>query len=329
MRRLAASASPPILSAFICPSLKGRLYVEANSALDVQKGCCGLPGVLLHGILHVAIDQALSLLQLRPHGLTVSPGDWVRMKSGLYRQDLALVVGVSRGGTNVTVATIPRLDLAMIDRGKRKRQQSRPAKRLFDQQEVVRACGAESVTRYNRVFGFRKQLFKNGLLELDVELDDLVQELATPSKSELREFTQSQTVDVQSIERAFTRIIRNSQTSVKPEDRVIVVSGELKGKIGVVKDVQEAVVTLLIGDNPEAKLLTTGVNRHFQLHDYVKVTDGLEIGRCGWVIAINLPDVTFFDKEKSEEVRHLQCHTPHRLLDFCPAGHRLVVGFGL
>ena len=304
MQRLASLASTPILSAFIRPSLKGRLYVEAKSALDVREGCSGIPGVMVDKLSHVPIDEALSLLRLDAYFFSVTTGDWVRIKSGLYRQDLALVLDVCRGGTNMTVAVIPRLDLVLDVSGKRKHSsQSRPAKRLFDDQEIIRVYGADSVVHYNQVFAFQKQVFKNGLLELDVELGDLVQELATPSKSELQEFIHSSTVDYRSVDRAFVRIVRNLQASLKPGDRVVVILGELEGEIGVIKNVRGATVTLRIGDtHPDVDILTSAVRKHFQLYDYVKVVDGLKIGRSGWVISINLPDITFFDKEKSEEV---------------------------
>ena len=304
LRLASASASTPILSAFVRPSLKGRLYVEAKSALDVRKACSGLLGVMVNKLAHVPIDEALSLLQLDTHFFSVNVGDWVRMKSGLYRQDLALVLDVFQGGTGMKVALMPRLDLSSDPNGKRKRSSRfRPSKRLFNEQEIVRALGPESITRCNQIFMFRNQEFKNGLLELDVELDDLIPELATPSKSELREFVQSSTLDSESLNRAFVCIIRNLQASLKSGDRIIVLLGESQGKIGVIRSVRGNTATVCIGDqHPDLEIQTSTLDKHFELHDYVKVTDGLEIGRSGWVTSINIPDVTFFDEQKSEEV---------------------------
>jgi transcription elongation factor SPT5 len=259
LRLASASASTPILSAFVRPSLKGRLYVEAKSALDMRKACSGLLGVMVNKLAHVPIDEALPLLQLDTHFFSVDVGDWVRMKSGLYRQDLAVVLDVFQGGTGMKVALMPRLDLSSDPNGKRKcSSRFRPSKRLFNEQEIVRALGPESITRCNQIFMFRKQEFKNGLLELEVELDDLIPELATPSKSELREFIQSSTLDSKSVNLAFVRIIRNLQASLKSGDRVIVMLGESQGKIGVIKSVRGNIATLCIGDqHPDLEILTS------------------------------------------------------------------------
>src|ERR1700730_6928610 len=110
MERLVSSKSVPILSAFVRPSFRGRLYVEAKSPLDVRRGCSGLSGIILDKLSHVPIDEALSLLQLDTRFFSVVVGDWVRVKSGLYRQDLALVLDACRRGTDVRVAVIPCLN---------------------------------------------------------------------------------------------------------------------------------------------------------------------------------------------------------------------------
>jgi transcription elongation factor SPT5 len=310
MERLASSKSKPILSAFVRPSLRGRLYVEAKSPLDVRRGCSGLSGVIFDKLSHVPIDEALSLLQLDTHFFSVAVGDWVRVKSGLYRQDLAIVLEACRRGTDVRVAVIPRLDLAPDSGGKRQCScQSRPAKRLFDKEEVVRAFGEELVTQCNQVFMFRKQEFKNGLLELCLDLRDLVQELAIPTSSELLEFSRSPTLDLRLVERAF---IRKSRSSLKSEDRVKVVAGERKGEIGIVKNVRGSMATLCIQGDLNLEIPTSSIVKFFKLHDYVKVREGLETGRCGWVTSCTPPHITIFDREKSRQVWCSQCtrHAP-------------------
>jgi transcription elongation factor SPT5 len=300
MERLVSSKSVPILSAFVRPSFRGRLYVEAKSPLDVRRGCSGLSGIILDKLSHVPIDEALSLLQLDTRFFSVVVGDWVRVKSGLYRQDLALVLDACRRGTDVRVAVIPRLNLAPDAGEKRKySSRSRPAKRLFDKEEVVRAFGEESVTRCNQIFVFRKQEFKNGFLELHLDLRDLVPELTIPTTAELQEFSESPTLDLQLVERAF---IRKSRTFLQSEDRVKVLAGESKGSIGIIKKMSGDIATLHIEGGLDLDIPTSSIVKYFKLHDYVKVREGLEMGRCGWVTSCNPPHITIFDREKSQEV---------------------------
>ena len=92
----------------------------------------------------------------------------------------------SRNGMGMKVALMPQLDLSSDPNRKRKRS-SRfcPSQRLFNEQEIVWVLGPESITHCNQIFMFQKQEFKNGVLELEVELDDLIPELVTHSESEL------------------------------------------------------------------------------------------------------------------------------------------------
>lgn len=315
MERQARSKSPTILSAFTWPSLKGRIYVEARSEHEVFQACTGLLHMRLRNISRIPIDEALALLQLGDQFFSVVPGDWVRIRLGEYRNDLALVLEVDR--EHVCIALIPRISMSVETvKGKRKLSSlSRPAQQLFDEKKVIEVYGEESVTKCNTFFKFEDQNFRNGLLELDLTLLDLVQERACPTTAELQRFVESlqkfpesPTAQKRFIDLA---IARKSAASLRLDDPVVVVSGTMKGTTGKFKAIdgvdQDKVAIEISDDSPGDSYIVhlpiIDVERYFQVGDFVKVKQGLKVGCAGWVVSYNRPHVTFHDMATSREVR--------------------------
>jgi hypothetical protein len=287
MERLWDHPEPPILSAFVRPSLRGKLYVEAASEAHVQQGLLHLSNIQLHKIFRVPIDEALALLNLNVRFFTVNPGDFVRPRNGLYCGDLAVVLVVDN--TYVRIALIPRLHVS-LDGAKNKRKRTRPNKRLFDEKDIIKTRGIDSVTRNNEVFRFKGQTFKAGLLELDIALKDLEQEHAETSADELYEYIRiaghSHKAVAESIAQALSRV---AAASIKVGDRVQVISGEGRGALGFVEEVRDDQVELCISNAKSGGFDTitkpnTSLVKHFVIQDFVKARSGAETGMSGWVV---------------------------------------------
>jgi transcription elongation factor SPT5 len=297
---------PQVLSAFVRPSLPGKLYIEAHSEGDVRRSCKGLKGVYLNQLTHIPLEEVFLILQLNVNFFDAGVGTWVRVASGSYRGDLGYVL--SSKSTYAKIALIPRIRTDVGISSKRKRSDNeRAPQQLFDCQEVVKAYGADSIKKRDACYFFQGDIYKDGFLELAIKLEDLVQDVAIPTVSELFEFSKCPSVDIKNIILPFAR---NAATSLQRGDRVRIMSGQEAGIIGEICDVEGDVVHILPEgerDHPEMRILVPLINvmKHFKVGDFVEVRVGKEIGKRGWVISCDGPRVTFHVPKSFQDVRSI------------------------
>ncbi|KAJ6593750.1 hypothetical protein B0H19DRAFT_1091862 [Mycena capillaripes] len=314
-----------ILSAFQRDSLPGMIYVEARSSQQVSQACNGLVGVYLsRGIQLVPIEEMASLLQIKKQDLTVTPGSWVRIKRGTYQGDLAQVVDITETGEYVGVKFIPRIDLNPRDDGslegptgkKRKKTNlagsgtTRPPQRLFNYEEVVGVWGRKNVVKRNQVYVFQNETYKDGFIEKDLKLSQLMLEDVNPTLDEITQFARGQegesgenVVDLSIIAEAS----RKAAISVlQPGDHVEVFEGEQSGVHGVVEEINQDVVTITaVGvdfDGQKVDLPARSVRKRFKAGDHVKVMTGQNADETGLVVSVSDNVVTFLSDMSMQEV---------------------------
>ncbi|KAJ6475205.1 transcription elongation factor SPT5 [Mycena vitilis] len=314
-----------ILSAFQRDSLPGMIYVEARSSQQVSQACNGLVGVYIsRGIQLVPIEEMASLLQIKKQDLTVTPGSWVRIKRGTYQGDLAQVVDITETGEYVGVKFIPRIDLNPRDDGslegptgkKRKKTNiagpgtTRPPQRLFNYEEVVGVWGRKNVVKRNQVYVFQNETYKDGFIEKDLKLSQLMLEDVNPTLDEITQFARGQegesgetVVDLSIIAEAS----RKAAISVlQPGDHVEVFEGEQSGVHGVVEEINQDVVTITaVGvdfDGQKVDLPARSVRKRFKAGDHVKVMTGQNADETGLVVSVSDNVVTFLSDMSMQEV---------------------------
>ncbi|KAJ6499455.1 transcription elongation factor SPT5 [Mycena sanguinolenta] len=314
-----------ILSAFQRDSLPGMIYVEARSSQQVSQACNGLVGVYLsRGIHLVPIQEMASLLQIKKQDLTITAGSWVRIKRGTYQGDLAQVVDVTETGEDVGLKFIPRIDLNPRDEGslegstgkKRKKPTvtgsgtTRPPQRLFNYDEVVAVWGRKNVVKRNQVYVFQNETFRDGFIEKDLKLSQLILEDVNPTLDEITQFARGQegengesVVDLSLIAEAS----RKAAISVlQPGDHVEVFEGEQSGVHGVVEEINQDVVTITaVGvdfDGQKVDLPARSVRKRFKAGDHVKVMTGQNADETGLVVSVSDNVVTFLSDMSMQEV---------------------------
>jgi transcription elongation factor SPT5 len=303
------------------------IYVEARSSAQVTQACNGLVGVYLsRGVQLVPIEEMASLLQIKKQDLTVTPGSWVRIKRGTYQGDLAQVVDITETGEFVGVKFIPRIDLnprddASLDgpTGKKRKKMniagtgtSRPPQRLFNYEEVVTAWGRKNVVKRNQVYVFQNDTYKDGFVEKDLKLNQLILEDVNPTLEEITQFARRQdggdggetAVDLSIIAEAS----RKAAISVlQPGDHVEVFEGEQSGVHGVVEEINQDVVTITaVGmdfDGQKVDLPARSVRKRFKAGDHVKVMTGQNADETGLVVSVSDNVVTFLSDMSMQEVR--------------------------
>ncbi|KAJ7072492.1 transcription elongation factor SPT5 [Mycena amicta] len=311
------SARPlQILSAFQRDSLPGMIYVEARSSQQVSQACNGLVGVYLsRGIHLVPIDEMASLLQIKTQEQSVTPGSW---------GDLAQVVDITETGEYVGVKFIPRIDLNPRDDGSldgpqgKKRKKSnfsgsgttRPPQRLFNYEEVVAAWGRKNVVKRNQVYVFQNETYKDGFIEKDLKLSQLVLEDVNPTLEEITQFARRQ--DIETGESVMDLSIiadasRKAAISVlQPGDHIEVFEGEQTGVHGVVEEINQDVVTITaVGvdfEGQKVDLPARSVRKRFKAGDHVKVMTGQNADETGLVVSVADNVVTFLSDMTMQEV---------------------------
>jgi hypothetical protein len=188
-----------ILSAFSRDTIQGSVYVEATTFDNVKSIVREVGGSMILRSQHyrdqvpridlVPLEECGPLLDMgHMTGMDIPILSWVRLKCrGKYRHDLGLVLECNPLDLMITVYVVPRIH--MSDRiGKRKRSSEPVPAALFNVEEVKRVYGADSVEKLNQVFRFKKDIYKNGLVEKEVHLTKLLHMNIHPIQYELNTF---------------------------------------------------------------------------------------------------------------------------------------------
>lgn len=178
-----------IFSAIAPEHLKGRIYVEAFSAAQVEFAISGLELLTSYeGIKALPLEEMTDVLKAGKRPDKQVEGNWVRVTRGMYKGDLAQVCQVREGMNegHIMIRMIPRLDLKgekdymedmddfVNEEDKEKvngyRRKGRPPQKLFDKKELYRLTGSTDVyTQRDRQTGevfevWNEEQYRHGLL---------------------------------------------------------------------------------------------------------------------------------------------------------------------
>lgn len=278
------------MSAFCRDAIKGNIFVEAKTIAAVQNVLHGLPGVVRRkgnrgpfAVTSVDIQDRHLLLDMHAAGtLPIKAYSWARVKTGLYRGDLALVLDVNPKNLICSTLLVPRLNMS----GKRKRG-FRPPPVLFNPEHIRVAFGHDSTEVLNRgLWAFRGQAYAFGCLCKVIHVTGLSIEGINATPQELEPFRGCEIWD-----KAAKHI-----SPIKIGDRVRIVSGTFVGMEGEISDVLDMTVKVKVtgkeGDIRE--VLTRDVRRAFKVGDFVQVVHGLDRGLEGFLVHLEGDTVAIF-----------------------------------
>jgi hypothetical protein len=266
--------SRDILACFAVDSLAGSVYVEAKSFPAVVKILEGISGVARRSRNGPSVVKAINIqdmpLLLSMEHPVIRLSSWARIKSGLYKGDLALVREFDALSQLYEVYVVPRLAYG----GKRKRG-NRPPAAPFDAALAERTFNSKVEVR-NQARLFRGKLYLSGLYLAEFHTLKLTTEGVNATTEELQHFQH-----LPEWEEA-----RNLIFPIKEGDRVRVVSGTFKGGWGTTSEVKTASLCLFWEDSRQdiREVLMRDVRRFFRLGDYVEILYGPNRGDQGFIV---------------------------------------------
>jgi transcription elongation factor SPT5 len=273
-----------ILSCFALDSLAGSIYVESQSfpaVVQILQGISGVARSTGNGPPIVkAIDIQERPLLLSMEQPTIQLSSWVRIKSGLYKGDLALVREFNASSQFYEVYVVPRLAYSAKRSGV-----NRPPAALFDAERAERAFHSKVEVR-NQARLFRGSFYLYGLYLAEFHAFKLTSEGVNPTHDELQYF-QSCPEWEEARELIFP---------IKEGDRVRLVSGSFKGGWGRASEVKQTSVCLAWEDNSQdiREVLVRDVRRFFHLGDFVQTLYGPHQGHQGFIVHLDAKEAVVY-----------------------------------
>lgn len=310
---------------------QGFIYVEARRLADVSH--------CIQGIDYVYPKKCTQLVEIKemPQILRINKakklqsGDWVKIRRGKYKGDVAQVDDVEPNGLDASLRIVPRLDYGFnedlnappVDGGlkgqmpKRKRQGTkaakRPPQRLFS--EVDAKKKHLKFLKSNSSLGKRHweylgDTYINGYLIKDFKVAHLETDNVKPMLEEVAKFTASGQGETENLD--LSSLLANARNNVTgesfmPGEMVEVYEGEQQGVYGKAISVHADIVTMhvtngdLQGQNIDVPV--KGLRKRFKAGDHVKVIGkNRYTDEVGMVLHVQDDKVTFLSDLGSQEI---------------------------
>lgn len=303
-----------ILSIFQRDNYTGRIYIEAPKQSVIEKFCNGVPDIYINQKLLIPV-QELPLL-LKPNksdDVTLEEGNYVRVKRGIYKGDLAVVDQISENNLEVMLKIVPRLDYGKFDEidsktGQRKTRRPTFAHRsppqLFNPTMALRLDQANLYKRDDHHFTYKNDDYIDGYLYKSFKIQFVETKNIQPNVEELARFgSKDGTVDLTNISQTIKKY-QALKVTFQPGDRVEVLSGEQRGSKGIVTKTTTDIATVKLPEFPLKPLefpIST-LRKIFEPGDHVTVINGDHQGDAGLVLIVKQGQVTFMSNQTREEV---------------------------
>lgn len=304
--------------------LKGSIYIEADRESSVTQALEGIDGIFAKEPQLVPLPEMPDVLKTNTQPLALKKGDWVRVKRGLYKGDLAKVYYHEQITDMVTIQIIPRIDLQAWSKrlmkqdededleSKKRKRKPRPPAKLFNPEEVRALPGGENAVHEGRMartgeeyYMFENNRFRDGFVYKTVNVKSLQIDGIQPSLDELEKFSlSSKSSSDDTVEQDFlpkNTIPSNvKKYSFKKGDSIEVIKGELISVVGFVHSVEGSkVVFRPANEKIHGKELLTlpidQVRKYFKIGDHIMVLPGRNHeGETGFITALNDTVATVF-----------------------------------
>ena len=128
---------------------KGYIYIEAFSEVCAKKAVGGLRGLYQQSFNKVSIPEMTQVINCQSKNKPLREGQWVRLRRGPLKGDLAKIVELMDAGARAFVMAVPRPDYSHVQRdlnGREIKRSSgvRPPQKIFDVVEAQQSSGIDA-----------------------------------------------------------------------------------------------------------------------------------------------------------------------------------------
>ncbi|XP_014204352.1 transcription elongation factor SPT5-like [Copidosoma floridanum] len=320
------SDNPLVIKSAIAPKgIKGYIYVEAYKQIHVKAAIENITNLRMSywgQIKMVPIKEMTDVLRVNST-TNLKSAQWVRMKRGLYKGDLAQIDYVDLAQNKVHLKLIPRIDYLKLrgalrltanedDIPKRKRNK-RPPQKLFDP-EAIKTIGGE-VAKNSDYWVFEGNHYSHkGFLYKNFNTKSIVTDGVQPILQELEIFEdnlENVNLDTGLSSSQLSGPVGNFSVG----DNVIVTQGELLHLRGKILSLDDKVI--MLPDHEELKdpieFLPSEIKKYFNIGDHVKVLNGKYEGDTGLIVRIKNDHIIVFSDVSMHEMEILR-----ESLQLCP-----------
>ncbi|MES1906048.1 MAG: Transcription elongation factor SPT5, partial [Paramarteilia canceri] len=129
------------IKSVICrPNLPGCLYIESADQGSVRKAISGITALknsMARDLITVPLREMPSVLRIvKSSDLELKEDDWVRIRRGVYKDDLARVIYVDHAQNKAQLKMVPRVNIANPVVSDVEKRKSRPQQKLFDKGSI-------------------------------------------------------------------------------------------------------------------------------------------------------------------------------------------------
>eukprot|EP01119_Soliformovum_irregulare_P001937 TRINITY_DN1184_c0_g1_i1.p1 TRINITY_DN1184_c0_g1~~TRINITY_DN1184_c0_g1_i1.p1 ORF type:complete len:997 (-),score=365.73 TRINITY_DN1184_c0_g1_i1:156-3146(-) len=304
-----------LIKSVVCPDhLKGYVYIEADKEVHVKNAIKNMRLFQSFEIKLVPMKEMPEILTVTRKNANLKRGDWVRVKRGLYRGDIAQVNEYYEAKGEVELRIIPRIDPNAApttndeseDKTKRKRA-PRPPQRFLSLDDIGQVKeGGRGYNRYNeRTVTFNGDRFTNGFLIKIMNIKSLEVNGVQPTPEEYQKFQVPDSEEGGDAPISSGGLTKKKVKFVKG-DVVKVIEGELKHLTGVVDSVIDDTVTIAPKHDELKDLLAfpaSQLQKFFENGNHVKILSGKNEGETGMIVKVEENTVTIFSDLTGKELK--------------------------
>ncbi|KAL6926883.1 hypothetical protein ACO0SA_003964 [Hanseniaspora valbyensis] len=325
-----------IWSIFQRDSFPGRIYIESPKAAVVEKFLKGVPDIYFNQKILVPVQELPSLLSAtkKANEVEIESDSYVRIRSGIYKNDLAKVLEVSPNKLSVLLKIVPRIvyeyEEEDLGNGKRKRKTinaaNRPPQALFNPTLALRS-DPNNYSMRNDIYIFRNEEYDDGYLIKEFKINRLITENIIPTVDELTKLNGKSGGDLDLATVSMNlRKAQQANSVFQTGDTVEILSGEQKGSKAVVQTLISASIVLvkLFGFNQPSEYPSSTLRKIFQTGDHVAVINGDHNGDSGLVLNINNGQVTFVSNQTKKNIT-VTANNLKKSIDSTPTSNEYVL----
>ncbi|EGI69080.1 Transcription elongation factor SPT5 [Acromyrmex echinatior] len=318
------SSEPFQIKSVVAPErVKGYIYIEAYKQSHVKVVIENVRSLRMGTWKQemVPIKEMIEVLRVKEQ-THLKPKQWVRVKRGIYQDDLAQIVYIDLAQNQVHLKLLPRIDYSRFrgvlrtiqnkciesDVLKRKKNK-KPAKKPFNP-EAVRAVGGE-ITKNGNFYIFEGNRYNHkGFLYKNFFINNIMVEDVIPTLSELEKFEEApQNVEIDSNDTPGSGTFEKNQLhSFNNGDNVIICEGELTNLQGKIVSINGNTIMVMPKHkelNEVLELHASELRKYFTQGDHVKITAGRYEGDTGLIVRVEQNRIVLFSDLTMHELEVL------------------------